>query len=64
MELRRRKKDEANAAMQNRLSEMKRKSQESDEWNRRKATIKEKAWPVLMGLAVCAVAGAVFYMKY
>ena len=62
MELRRRKKEEANAALETRLSEMKRKARESEDWQRRKARLLEgAAWPFCVGLAMCAAAGTYYY---
>ncbi len=62
MELRRRKKEEKNAALEKKLQEIKRKTKESEEWERKKNFIIEKMVPFCVGLAML-IAGTVYYMR-
>ncbi len=50
--------------MQSRLAEMKQKARESEDWQKRKARMMERAWPFCVGLAMCVAAGTYYYFKY
>lgn len=62
MEIRRRKKDEKNKALEQQISDMKRKAKESEEWQRKKNFFMEKMVPFCVGLAMI-IAGTVYYMR-
>ena len=62
MEIRRRKKDEKNKALEEQILEMKRKAKESEEWQRKKNFFMEKMVPFCVGLAMI-IAGTVYYMR-
>ena len=54
MEVRRRKKEEQNAALESKIEAIRRKAREADEWKAKKQQLSEKALPFLLGLAVVA----------
>lgn len=62
MELRRRKKEEKNKAMEAQVQEIKRKAKEAEEWSRKKNFLMEKMVPFCVGLAML-IAGTVYYMR-
>ena len=62
MELRRRKKEEKNRALEAQVQEMKRKAKESEDWSRKKNVLFEKMVPFCVGLAMLVV-GTVYYMR-
>lgn len=62
MELRRRKKEEKNRALEAQVQEMKRKAKEAEDWSRTKNFLMEKMVPFCVGLAML-VAGTVYYTR-
>ena len=60
MELRRRKKEEANAATESKIQEIKRKTKEAEEWEATKQRVKDVVLPFCVGLFMFA-AGTYFY---
>ena len=60
MELRRRRKEEQNAALESRVEEMRRKARESEEWKKTKSKLYERVIPFCVGVAMCA-AGTYYY---
>ena len=62
MEIRRRKKDEKNKALEQQIQDMKRKAKESEDWQSKKNFFIEKMVPFCVGLAML-IAGTVYYMR-
>lgn len=62
MELRRRRK-EANSALEAKVQEMKRKDREAEDWKRIKRQIGTKVLPFCVGLCMVAAAGTYYYYR-
>ena len=63
MELRRRKKEEANAATESKIQEIKRKTKEAEKWEATKQRVKDVVVPFCVGLAMFAAGSYFYYMK-
>ena len=62
MEIRRRKKDEKNRALEAQVQEIKKKAKDAEDWSRKKNFLFEKMVPFCVGLAMLVV-GTVYYMR-
>lgn len=62
MEIRRRKKDEKNRALEAQVQEIKKKAKDAEDWSRKKNFLFEKMVPFCVGLAMLCI-GTVYYMR-
>ena len=62
MEIRRRKKDEKNRALEAQVQEIKKKAKDAEDWSRKKNFLFEKMVSFCVGLAMLCI-GTVYYMR-